>query len=90
MRSHVAFKKKEKDYTLYSQKNSWFANPLAAILESPYLLPYTVPLDLRYCFLLQSCMNIIVIQIKCSFCLQGYPSLLIVDFNHCWKPGNQP
>ena len=56
-----------------------FANPMAATLESPYLAPYTVPLDLRYAFcrynLIENCCH----PIKCSFCLQGNPSLLIMD-----------
>jgi hypothetical protein len=63
-----------------SQQGPLFANPMAATLESPYLAPYTVPLDLRYCFLSQqSSLNIIVFPNKCSFCLQGDPSLLIMD-----------
>ena len=41
-----------------------FANPMAATLESPYLAPYTVPLDLRYCFVASILLKIIVIQLN--------------------------
>jgi hypothetical protein len=55
----------EKGQGLYSQQGSLFADLLVATLESPFLLPYTGPLDLRYCFLsLQSCLNNVVIQIN--------------------------
>ena len=57
---------------LYSQQDSLFANPMAATLESPCLLPYMGPLDLRYCFLLlQPCFNIIVIQINVHSAFTG-------------------
>ncbi len=45
MKSNVLSRKSTRSLT------PLFANPMAATLESPYLAPYTVPLDLRYCFL---------------------------------------
>ena len=58
----------EKGQGLYSQQGSLFANLLAATLESPCLLPYTGPLDLRYCFLLlQPCLNIIQINVHSAY-----------------------
>ncbi len=65
----------EKGQGLYSQQDSLFANPLAAPFKSPPLLPYTVPLDWRYCFLLlQSCLNITVIQINVHSVYRVTPS----------------
>ncbi|EFX64841.1 hypothetical protein DAPPUDRAFT_333784 [Daphnia pulex] len=43
MRSHL----EGKGQGPYSQQGSLFANPLAATLQSPCLLPYTGPIDLR-------------------------------------------
>jgi hypothetical protein len=49
----------------YSQQGPLFANPLAATLQSPCLLPYTGPIDLRYYFLsLQPHLNFIVIKLN--------------------------
>jgi hypothetical protein len=62
----------EKGKGPYSQQGSLFADLLAATLESPFLLPYTGPFDLRYCFLLlQSCLNNVVIQINVHSAFTG-------------------
>ncbi len=65
----------EKGQGLDIQQDSLFANLLAATLESPPLLPYTGPLDWRYCFLLlQPCLNITVIQINVHSAYRVTPS----------------
>jgi hypothetical protein len=55
-----------------SQQGPLFANPMAATLQSPCLLPYTGPIDLRYYFLsLQPYSKIIVIQINVHSAFTG-------------------
>ncbi len=57
---------------LHSQQGSLFANPLAATLQSPCLLAYTGPIDLRYYFLsLQPCLNFIVIKLNVHSAFTG-------------------
>ena len=51
-----------------SQQGPLFANPMNATLESPYLAPYTVPLDLRYAFCRYNLIENYCHPIKCSFC----------------------
>jgi hypothetical protein len=56
----------------YSQQGSLFANPLAATLQSPCLLHYTGPIDLRYYFLsLQPHLNFIVIKLNVHSAFTG-------------------
>jgi hypothetical protein len=74
MKSNVRSRKSTRSLT------PLFANPMAATLESPYLAPYTVPLDLRYAFCRYNLIENYCHPIKRSFCLQGNPSLLIMDF----------
>jgi hypothetical protein len=51
---------------------SLLANPLAATLQSPCLLPYTGPIDLRYYFMsLQPCLNFIVIKLNVHSAFTG-------------------